>query len=74
MEIIASTGNGRKDKNDTLLQELVNARNWKQAVANCEKRARKGEKSDGFLVRVSLAWVVCHKSDILLLRLTKLIS
>ena len=50
MELLAATTNGRKDKNDTLLQELVTAKNWKQALANCEKRFKKGEKSDGFLV------------------------
>ena len=50
MELIVNTTNGRKDKNDTILQELVNARSWKQALANCEKRLKKGEKNVGFLV------------------------
>lgn len=48
--ILIATVNGRQDKNDVLLKELVDAKNWKQALANCEKRFRKGDKSDGFLV------------------------
>ena len=52
MELIINTSDGRKDKNDVILQELVNAKNWKQALANCEKRLRKGEKSDSLLVSI----------------------
>ena len=48
--ILIATANGRQDKNDLLLKELINAKNWKQALANCEKRFRKGDKSDSFLV------------------------
>ena len=37
-------------KNDTLLTELYQAKKWKQALAQCEKRQKKGEKGEFFLV------------------------
>ena len=52
MEILIKSFNGRNDKNDVLLQELINAKNWKQALTSCEKRIKKGEKSDVLLVRL----------------------
>ena len=53
MTLLVSTVNGRKDKNDVLLQELVNAKNWKQALTHCEKRLKKGEKDERLSVRSS---------------------
>ena len=50
MNILIDEVNGRKDKNDVLLRELLVAQNWKQALSNCEKRAKKGERSDRFMV------------------------
>lgn len=50
MEMLANTVNGRKDKNDVILQELVNARNLKQALSHCEKRLRKGEGKNSKLI------------------------
>ena len=52
MEILATNTSGRRDKNDILLQDLINAKNWKQALASCEKRIKKGEKGDVLLVGV----------------------
>lgn len=52
MDILITTVNGRPDKNDTLLQEFVHAKNWKQALVHCEKRLKKGEKNDKLLVGV----------------------
>lgn len=48
--VLIATANGRQDRNDLLLKELVDAKNWKQALTNCEKRFRKGDKSESFLV------------------------
>ena len=50
MDVLAAIVNGRRDKNDVLLQDLVNAKNWKQALTSCEKRIKKGEKNEVLLV------------------------
>ena len=50
MDILITTPNGRPDKNDLVLQELVSTKAWKQALAHCEKRLKKGEKNDYLLV------------------------
>ena len=46
MDILITTPNGRPDKNDLVLQELVSTK----ALAHCEKRLKKGEKNDYLLV------------------------
>ena len=33
------------------LQDLIQGQNWKQALSLCEKRIKKGDKSDQLLVR-----------------------
>ena len=53
MSILVSTVNGRNDKNDVVLQELMDAGNWKQALASVEKRLKKNDKSIGLVVSVS---------------------
>ena len=58
MSLLITTVNGRKDKNDVLLQELVNAKNWKQALTHCEKRLKKGEKDERLSVCSSESAVV----------------
>lgn len=50
MKLVISTVNDRPDKNDVLLQEFADAGNWKQALANADKRLKK-TKSDSLLVR-----------------------
>ena len=34
------------DRRDRQIQEAIDVRNWKQALSLCEKRLKKGEKSD----------------------------
>ena len=50
MRLVISTTNDRLDKNDVLLQEFADAGNWKQALANVDKRLKK-TNSDALLVR-----------------------
>ena len=35
---------------DQQLQDLIEGQNWKQAISLCEKRIKKGDKSDRLLV------------------------
>ena len=51
MELLSSQVQGRPDKNDIVLQELLDIGNFKQALANVDKRLRKN-KNDKLLVRV----------------------
>ena len=51
MELLSSQAQGRPDKNDVLLQELLEVGNFKQALANVDKRLRKS-RNDKLLVRV----------------------
>ena len=37
---------------DKQLEALVGASSWKQAIGTCEKRIKKGDKSDETLVRL----------------------
>ena len=34
------------DRRDRQIQEAIDVRNWRQALSLCEKRLKKGEKSD----------------------------
>ena len=49
MEILISTVNGRTDRDDINLQELVFAEKWKLAIVNIERRLKK-VKTDRLLV------------------------
>ena len=40
----------RGGETDKQLEDLVKASSWKQAIALCEKRLKKGDKSDATLV------------------------
>jgi hypothetical protein len=42
------------DKNDYILQELFDRGNFKQALANIDKRLKKSPKDEGLLVRPKL--------------------
>lgn len=53
MTVLFSTINGREDKNDDMLKELLEAGNWKQALALIDKRLKKGEKSSKLAVIMS---------------------
>ena len=55
MDILVRTVNGRPDKNDLILQDLVKSKAWKQALAHCDKRLKKGEKND-YLSVSSKSW------------------
>lgn len=44
----AASVNERRDKQ---IQDAFDNRNWKQALQLCDKRLKKGEKSDHLLVR-----------------------
>ncbi|MCJ1435963.1 hypothetical protein MMC27_005339 [Xylographa pallens] len=60
MSILVGTANGRKDKNDVILQELMDAGNWKQALASVEKRLKKNDKSIGLVVnKISILLASC---------------
>ena len=52
MSILVATVNGRRDKNDVVLQELLDAGNWKQALVSVEKRLKKNNKNVGLVVSV----------------------
>ncbi|MCJ1471830.1 hypothetical protein MMC13_000471 [Lambiella insularis] len=45
MTVLFSTVNGREDKNDDILQEFLDAGNWKQALSFIDKKLKKGDKS-----------------------------
>ena len=50
----------RKGEVDRQLEDLVKASSWKQAITLCEKRIKKGDKSDAALVRAtdsSYSWL-----------------
>lgn len=38
------------DRRDRQIQEAIDVRNWKQALSLCEKRLKRGEKSDNLSV------------------------
>ena len=50
MSILVGTLNGRKDKNDIVLQELLDAGKWRQALVSVDKRLKKNDKSAALLV------------------------
>ncbi|MCJ1377257.1 hypothetical protein MMC17_000349 [Xylographa soralifera] len=61
MSILVGTVNGRKDKNDVVLQELLDAGNWKQALASVEKRLKKKDRSIGLVVnKISILLASCE--------------
>jgi len=44
---------------DGQLEDLIQASSWKQALSLCEKRIKKGDKSDEILVRSVLSAPNC---------------
>ena len=53
MELLLASEQGRPEQSDVVLQDLVNIGNFKQALANVDKRLRKGKK-DKLLVITSI--------------------
>lgn len=45
---------------DRQLEDLVKAASWKQAIALCEKRIKKGDKSDAAQVGAAHLCVLSH--------------
>ena len=43
----------RNGEIDIQLEELVKGSSWKQAISLCEKRIKKGERTDSALVRTN---------------------
>ena len=44
----------RNGEIDRQLEDLIKASSWKQAIVLCERRIKKGDKSDAALVGVAL--------------------
>lgn len=42
--------NAASSRLDQQLQDLIGGQNWKQAITLCEKRIKKGDKSDKLFV------------------------
>ncbi len=50
MRTMPQQQNAASNRLDQQLQDLIEGQNWKQALALCEKRIKKGENSDKLLV------------------------
>ena len=50
MSGLSIASNVAMNRNDLILKELYEERKWKQALTQCEKRQKKGEKGEFFLV------------------------
>ncbi|MCJ1287188.1 hypothetical protein MMC26_006536 [Xylographa opegraphella] len=61
MSIRVATVNGRRDKNDVILEELMATGNWKQALILVEKRLKKNDKSIELIVnKISILLASCE--------------
>ena len=46
--------NAASNRLDQQLQDLIQGQHWKQALSLCEKRMKKGDKSDKLLVSYTI--------------------
>ncbi|MCJ1394753.1 hypothetical protein MMC18_007633 [Xylographa bjoerkii] len=63
MSILVGTANGRRDKNDVILQELLDAGNWRRALAFVDKRLKKNDKSVGLIVNKISILLASREAD-----------
>ena len=49
-QLVIATGKLGLDKNDKIAQELLDAGNWRQALANVERRLKRNPSDDRLLV------------------------